>query len=272
MSQKSTSRRDFVSTTIKAGAAISAVSGFTAKSYARVPGANERIRVGLIGCGGRGSWHIGWLQRTAEAGQNVEVVAGCDIWNERRRRAAEIIQERFEFESEPTTYKDHEDLLARDDIHAVVIATADHQHCTHLRDAVNAGKDAYVEKPIALELDDLNKTIDVVKASDRIVQFGTQGRSSKGALAAKKFIQEGGLGKIIRVEESRSAYNPYWNFYKNPEKESDTDWKRFLMHLPYRPFDADMHGAWMGYLGCSNRYCGGLDESYERFCSFPDGC
>ncbi len=271
MSDKKSNRREFIKETTKTGLAVgSLVGGLTAASYARVLGANERIRIGVIGCGGRGSWHIGWLQRVKESGENLEVMAACDIWSRNRERGAGIMAERFG--GKPIQVKHHADLLARDDLHAVVVATADHQHCTHLRDAVKAGKDVYVEKPIALDLEDLNKAYDVVTASKQVVQHGTQGRSSAGALATKAFLQEGKLGALLRVEESRSHYIPYWNHYTNPGSEAETDWKAFLCGTPDQPFDADKHGAWMGYRPFSNGTVGGWMSHMSDFIHFATGC
>ncbi len=266
MNDKKQTRREFIQKGVSAGAVATA---FTAASHARVIGANDKIRVGLIGCGGRGSYHLGWVHRTVPE-TKAEVVAACDIWNKKRDRAEQIIKERFE--NSPLMYQDYRKLLDNSDIDAVIIATADHQHCTMLRDAVRAGKDAYVEKPIAMELDDLNLTYDVVKKSVAIVQHGTQGRSSQGALGARKFIQEGNLGKILRVEESRSFYLPYWNHYEVPEKEEDTDWHAFLMDRPYRPFNPDQHGHWMGYKEFSSGTVGGWMSHFSDFIHFVTGC
>ena len=271
MSGKNQNRREFIKDSAKTGLVVSTVlSGLTAKSYARVPGANERIRVGLIGCGGRNMWHNRWLYRTAEAGENVEVVAGADVWDQKREHGAAQIQEVHEVK--PKTFKHYQELLEQDDIHAVVIATPDHQHCAQVRDAVGAGKDVYVEKPLVLEMSELNKTYDVVNASDRIVQNGSQGRSSQGARATKKFIQEGGLGKVFRIEECRSHYQPYWNHYAVPGSEAETDWKAFLMHAPDQPFNADAHGHWMGYRPFSNGTVGGWMTHMSDFIHYVTDC
>ncbi|MDX9753018.1 MAG: Gfo/Idh/MocA family oxidoreductase [bacterium] len=237
MSTQSTNRRSFLKTT----AAIGALSAI---SQSRVLGANDRIQIASIGCGGRGRWHIGWLHRTAQD-ENLAVIAACDVWKVQQERARDEIQKRFDLT--PKLYTDYREVLANPEIDAVVIATPDHQHCPMVTEAVKAGKDVYVEKPLAVNLADLNETYDTVKASDRIVQNGSQGRSSAGAAAAREFLQAGKLGKVFRVEEMRSHYNPYWNNYECPKSEAETNWPLFLFNLPYRPFNADMHGHWMGY-------------------------
>ena len=235
------------------------------------PGANERIRIGVIGCGGRNT-HL-TLQPIYEAAlqHNAEIVAVCDVWEHKREALAARIAQKYGAGT-PDKLDDYRRLLERKDIRAVMIATPDHQHCTQLIEAVQAGKDVYVEKPIAMSLDELNRAYDAVKASGAIVQHGTQGRSSAGADTARQFIQAGGLGKLLRVEESRSFYNPYWNGYTGPEKESDTNWKAFLFNRPDRPFDADQHGAWMGYRDFSTGTCGGWMSHFSDLVHFITGC
>ncbi|RJP35577.1 MAG: gfo/Idh/MocA family oxidoreductase [Candidatus Omnitrophota bacterium] len=270
MNEQKQNRREFIHNSISGGAAAGVITaGFTASGYGRVLGANDKIRIGLIGCGGRGTYHLGWVHRTAEE-TKADVVAACDIWNVKREQAAQVIEERFE--RKPVLYEDYRKLLDSSEIDAVIIASADHQHCAMLRDAVRAGKDAYVEKPIAMELDDLNQAYDVVKKSLAIVQNGTQGRSSQGAAGAKAFIQAGKLGKILRVEESRSFYNPYWNNYQVPEKEEDTNWRAFLMNRPYRPFNPDQHGHWMGYKEFSSGTVGGWMSHFSDFIHYVTDC
>ena len=255
---------------VTAGAAVgSLVAGLSAVSYGRVIGANDRIRIGVMGCGGRGSWHIGWVQRSSRE-ENVEVMAACDIWKQKRERAAEIIKERFSINAKQ--YKYPGELLNDPNVDGVIIATPDHQHCSQVCDAVGANKDVYVEKPIANRLAELNEMYKAVKACKSIVEFGTQGRSSQGAAGAREFFQSGKLGKLLRVDECRSHYIPYWNHYEGPAKEEDTDWKAFLHNCPYRPFNSDEHGAWMGYRDFSTGTVGGWMSHMSDFIHYVTGC
>jgi len=259
------SRRSF----IKTNALVSAAAAAPRMTRGAV-GSNERIHVGIIGCGGRNTFHVrSWL---LEAGQqhNATVIACCDIWRQKRSAMAELIKTTYG--TEPQQYGDYRRLLENRDIDAVVIATPDHQHCTQIIDAVRAGKDVYVEKPIAMDLDELNRAADAVKETRAVVQHGTQGRSREGAKTARDFLLAGKLGKILRIEESRSFYNPYWNGYGGPEKEEDTDWKAFLMHRAARPFDADQHGAWMGYRDFSTGTCGGWMSHFSDLIHYVTGC
>lgn len=264
MKNETASRRAFLHTAALTGAA----AAFTARSYARVIGANDRIHVGMIGSGGRGGWHIGWIQRCSEE-LNADVNALCDIWSTRLEQGVNETVRRFEHN--PKRYRDYHQMLTDPDVDAVVISTPDHQHCRQLIHAVEAGKDVYLEKPCAMTLDELNEAYDVVTASDRIVQHGTQGRSSGGAHATKEFIESGELGKILRIEQCRSHYIPYWNHYSLPQSEDETDWSAFLYNRPNRPFDPDQHGCWMGYRDFSSGTIGGWMSHFSDFVHFITG-
>ena len=232
-------RRSFVSTSI----ALSAAGRLKAD---RVIGANDRIGIGLIGCGQRGRRALlrDVLQFAEET--NVEVRAVCDIWRQQRETAAAQVTEARA--NDPKQIEMSRDLLARPDIDAVLIATPDHLHCTHLIAAVEAGKDVYVEKPLAMDMKELNKAVNTVKKSDRVVQMGTQVRSSGPAKGARDFVQSSGLGDIFKIEQSRNGYKPYW--HRKGERtiaESDTNWREFLAHRKSRPWDPDQYTAWFGY-------------------------
>ena len=225
-------RRNFVS-----GSAV------TALSAARVRGANDRIGVGIIGCGRRGLLGEA-LEFSQQAGAEVRAV--CDIWRQQRETAATKVREADGRSAEQIHA--YQDLLARDDIDAVIIGTPDHQHCLQLIDAVRAGKDVYVEKPLAMDLKELNKAYDAVRASDRVVQMGTQVRSFPTSAAARTFVRDGGLGKIFKIEQSRNSYKPYWYRYAERRlQERDTDWKRFLTQRKPRAWDPQQYAGWFGY-------------------------
>ena len=224
-------------------AASVAASSVSAARAGRVVGANDRIGIGIIGCGRRN------LLRVVLAYQdqtNVEVRAVCDIWRQQRQKAASDVRQASS--TEPKQIELYEDLLRLPEIDAVVIGTPDHQHCTQLIDAIHAGKDVYVEKPLAMSMKELRRAVDTVKRSDRIVQMGTQVRSLASSKAGREFVQSGGLGKIFKIEQSRNGYRPYWHRYgERTIAESDTNWRAFLMHRRYRPWNSDQYAAWFGY-------------------------
>jgi predicted dehydrogenase len=209
----------------------------------RVPGANDRIGVAVIGCGTRGL-----LSEVLQFGRglNVEAVAVCDTWREQRERAAAQVKEATG--TEPKQFVHYQEVLACKEVDGVLISTPDHQHCTQLSAAIRAGKDVYVEKPLAMEMKELIEAVDTVKKSDRVVQVGTQVRSWPPSVAGRAFVASGGLGKIIKIEQSRNNYRPYWySTGARQANEADVDWKAFLMHRKFRPWNADQYVAWYGY-------------------------
>lgn len=220
----------------------------TAAGYQRILGANDRIRVANIGCGRRGL--LKELIQVKDA-VNIEVPAVCDIWRQKREKAAADVKE-FTGQA-PQQFQNYLDVLADKTIDAVVIGTPDHQHCTMLIEAIRAGKDVYVEKPLAMNMKELLRAYDAVKRSDRVVQIGTQMRSYRQSAGARQLVTSGGVGKVLKVEQVRNGYSPYWmsyggaQFQDNPPTEEDTDWKAFLMGQKGRPFSARQYQGWYGY-------------------------
>lgn len=231
-------RRDFLKQTSLALAAT-AVPGWTAASYAAIPGANDRVRVGVVGCGDRmkGALIPSFLQHAKEL--NFQFVAVSDIWNRRRDEGAAMLTKKTG--ASVVAMRNNEELYARNDVDAVLIATADFQHAQHGVQAVNAGRDAYVEKPLAHTLPDALAIRNTVRKSDRIVQIGTQRRSTPAYQKAYEYIKSSAFGDIVMVEMSWNVNQP--GRWRRPDvvpllKESDTDWKRYLLNSPYEPFDA----------------------------------
>jgi predicted dehydrogenase len=145
-----------------------------------------------------------------------------------------------------------DDALTRKDVDAVIIGTPDHLHCEQLIQAIRAGKDVYVEKPLAMNMKELIRAYDVVKKSDRIVQMGTQMRSYPSSRGTREFLTSGQLGKILKVEQVRNGYSPYWVSYGGAAatelpQEADVEWKLFLGDRKARNFDPKMYSGWYGY-------------------------
>jgi predicted dehydrogenase len=233
-------RRDFLTST----AAVS----LAASSYNRVLGANDRIRVANVGCGRRNLLRE-LMQVKDDA--SIEVTVVCDIWRQKREGAVAMVKEFTG--KEPAAEAQIDAVLSRKDVDAVVIGTPDHLHCTQLIEAVRAGKDVYVEKPLAMNMRELVRAYDAVKKSGRIVQVGTQMRSYPQATPLKEFLASGQLGKVLKVEQVRNGYMPYWASYgggaflASPPAESDVDWKAFLGNRKPRPFDPVMYQGWYGF-------------------------
>ncbi|MBZ5563917.1 MAG: Gfo/Idh/MocA family oxidoreductase [Acidobacteriia bacterium] len=254
---KSVSRRDFVK---RAGGAVLAGSwaGMTARSYARILGANDRIRLGQLGCGARSEGHVHMTQMASRQ-TPVETAAVCDLWSLAREQRAAQVKKLFNLE--PQVYAYSEQMLAREDIDGVMIATGDFQHAKLCAEVVRAGKDCYVEKPFANVLEEAKEARDTVKASKQVVQVGTQHRSQPYPLAVRDLIRAGRIGKVVQIEQEWNVNQERWRFREddtgmpprlNDEKmdwakwlddrpsklrEQDTDWKRWLLDKPFRPFD-----------------------------------
>jgi predicted dehydrogenase len=230
-------RRDFLKSS-SAALAATAVS-WTASSYGAIVGANDRVRVGVVGCGDRmKSALIPAFQEHAKE-LNFEFVAVSDIWNRRREEGAALMQKGSG--SPVAAVRNNDELYARNDVDAVLIATADFQHALHGVEAVSAGRDAYVEKPTAHTMDDARKFLAAVKKTGKIVQIGTQRRSTPSYQKAAEYIKSGAFGDIVMVEMTWNVNQP--GRWRRPDvvpllKEEDTDWKRYLLNRPMVPFDA----------------------------------
>src|ERR1700731_391227 len=237
MSSQGNDRREF----LKLGSAALATTAvsWSAKSYAAVVGANDRVKVGVIGCGDRMKQALIPAFGQNAKGTNFEFVAVSDIWNRRREEGAAYIQKVTG--SQVTPVRNNDELYARKDVDAVLIATADFQHARHGVEAVNAGRDAYVEKPTAHTMEDARLFLAAVKKTGKIVQVGTQRRSTPSYQKAAEYIKSGKFGDIVMVEMTWNVNQP--GRWRRPDvvpllKEEDTDWKRYLLNRPYEPFDA----------------------------------
>ncbi|MCB0655713.1 MAG: Gfo/Idh/MocA family oxidoreductase [Saprospiraceae bacterium] len=236
MTNTSPSRRKFIKDSALGAAAISLP--FTAKSYRRILGANDRVRVGIVGFSNRcrGSLIPAFQNNYQET--NFEIVALSDIWNRRREEGAAYLKERFGTTID--VHPNNEALYEANGIDAVIISTADFQHALHAVQAAEAGKDAYVEKPFAETMADARVALKAIKEAGIIVQIGSQRRSGANYHKANEFIKSGKFGDIVMVEMTWNVNQP--GRWRLPEltasiRESDTDWKRYLLNRPYEPWD-----------------------------------
>jgi predicted dehydrogenase len=230
-----TNRRDFVKL---GGAALAVAATQTAKSYAKIVGANDRVRTGIIGGGDR---MLGGDVPAFVANQkdmNFELVAVSDIWRLARERAAATVEKTCG--SKIDMLPNNDALYARKDIDAVLIATADFQHARHGIEAVKAGRDAYVEKPTAHRMDDARDFLKAVESSTQVIAVGTQRRSTPAYIKAAEYIQSGKFGDIVMVEMTWNVNQP--GRWRRPDvvpllKEEDTDWNRYCLGVIKDKFD-----------------------------------
>jgi predicted dehydrogenase len=162
---------------------------------------------------------------------NFDLVAVSDIWNRRREEGAAAVGKLVGHEIGKA--RNNEELYARNDVDAVLIATADFQHALHGVEAVRAGRDAYVEKPMANTMDDARAILKAVEETKRIVQIGSQRRSGTNYIRANEFIKSGKFGDIVMVEMTWNVNQP--GRWRRPQlvkeiRKEDTDWDRFLLN------------------------------------------
>jgi predicted dehydrogenase len=202
----------------------------------RALGANDRIRIGLIGTGGR----CMYLAELLKGLPGNEIVAACDVYEPHRLQAVEKMGP----QTKPAA--DYHEVLDRADIDAVVIGAPDHWHVPMTLDAVAAGKDVYCEKPVTHAIEEGDKLISGVEKSKRVMATGTQQRSWDHYLLAKQLVQGKRLGQITLAEM-------YWyqNYvrttWQDPDAEIDPgrlDWKKFLGSAPDQPFDSTRYKRW----------------------------
>jgi predicted dehydrogenase len=210
----------------------------TAFSYARVLGANDRVGLGLIGAGNRGLGVLSSFQKQAE----VDVRAVCDVYGERVDRA----QQRA---PKAQGLRDHRKLLELKDVDAVLIATPDHWHQGTAIDALNAGKDVYVEKPLTRKPEEGPAIVRAARVNDRICQVGMQQRSGSLYLEAReRFVRGGLLGKVSHV---RCVWNspPPGKLPADPATQpSNLDWARFLGPVKWRDWNPGQYLNFRAFL------------------------
>ena len=218
-------------------AGLGAAFSQTASSYSRVIGANDRISLAHIGVGDRGTELARMAARLKDT-YNFELTAVCDLWTVNRDRAAANGEKAYGRRPRPFQHMD--EMLELKDVDAVLISTADFQHARHLKSVLEAGKDAYCEKPMAHDLADAKAVRNTFANTDRIVQIGTQHRSEPYQQETKKIIDSGALGDLSKIEIVWNYHGPRWR--GRPEvkriREEDTNWKKWLLNKSYRPFDA----------------------------------
>ena len=256
-------RRKFIKqSALLAAATYAGTYTSSAKSYNRIIGANDRVRVGVVGFSDRFKDTLLPCFQNHNKELNFDIVGLSDIWNYRRDLGIAHLKEKFG--DDIKACRNNDELYATKDLDAVIISTADFQHALHTIEAVKASCDAYVEKPFAETMDDAKAAFKAVKASKQIVQIGSQRRSGENYINAAKFIQDGKFGPITAVDLVWNVNQP--GRWRRPDlvakcKEQDTDWKRFLLNRPYEawdprkyleyrlfwPYSSGMPGQWMSH-------------------------
>lgn len=254
MHPHSMNRKEFikVSTTAVAGLSLSSLA---ARSHARVPGANDRLRIGIVGASERGRGALLPAFFKVQKAMNAELTAVCDIWSVNLEKGVQLVKEKTG--QAPASFRNLDEMLATD-LDGVIVATGDPQHAPLLARVVNAGKDCYCEKPMAINLPMAKQAVDAVKRTGRVVQIGTQGLSDPGLWELKKYLASGRLGKISHVECVQSYWGPRWRGRDEPRlvKEKDTNWSEWLAGYPRRGFDPKLYFEYRIYKDFSTGIAG----------------
>ena len=211
-----TSRREFLG-----AAAVTATS--------RVLGANDRINIGIIGVGGMGFGHVKMLKPRTD----IRITAISDIYTTRKQRARDFLGL-----ADKDVHHEYKDLLARSDVDAVFVVTPDHWHYRMAMDALDAGKDVYVQKPMAYRIEEAKAMAERVKKTGRVLQVGSQYASEPQYFRAREASQQGLIGKPLWAQGTycRNTFHGEWNYQIDAEgTEDNIDWKRFLGSAPEAP-------------------------------------
>ena len=237
-------RRTFVTTSTASVIA-------TAASAKRVLGANGRLRVGVIGCGGQAQGaHIPALLKMKDS-DNIDIVAVCDVYQKRLDQVAQ--------KTGAQPFKNYHDILSRKDIDYVTIVTPEHWHAKMTLDAADAGKHIYCEKPMTWSIEEAKRVVAKIKQTGVKMQVGVQGMSDDSYEVAQRMIKEGKIGRPVQaqIDYSRNHKRDFW-VDDNPDKDvrpgENLDWNAFLGSAPKRPFDLDRFLHWRRYWD----YSGGI--------------
>ncbi|MGQ9731345.1 MAG: Gfo/Idh/MocA family protein [Candidatus Zipacnadales bacterium] len=227
-------RRHFLGTSVAGAVALGTARRGT-PAGGQVLGANDRIHMAVIGCGGMGTNHLRRLvDRSKRPEEKLKVVAVCDVYEPRRERAKAI--------SNGEAYLHYGEVLERPDVDAVLIATPDHWHAKISIDALEAGKDVYCEKPMTLYWHEAKQVAEVVRRTGRVFQCGVQSTSDDIWWQANRLIREGAIGKLTWSQSGycRNSRGGEWNYNIESQCTPDTlDWNLWLGPAPKRPFDPE---------------------------------
>ncbi len=249
----SRTRRDFLQSTVRTTATLSLLSVAPFVARGRVLGANDTIGIGFIGVGGRGSSHIGTVQRLIKAGANVRIVAVNDVYRYRLDEAARPTNAK--------AYMRHQELLADPNVDVVCIATPDRHHVPQALDAIRAGKDVYCEKPMGhwSQFDLAKRFCEETLRLQRVVQIGNQGNSSPAWHKVRELIQQGAIGRVQLVTLGFYRRGDFGERMRIPDPEAkpgpDLDWEAFLGDAPKVPFTVDRFFSWRKYLDYAGGPC-----------------
>lgn len=268
------SRRDFLRTATAAAAAAAAFGASEVhgedgdaepipQAKPRAPiGPDGVVNVGIIGTGGMGTGHADALARFAAESKSIRIAALCDLCDPRVQNAKVRVDKAQG--GDVATYRHSEELLARPDIHGVLIASPEHWHARLAEDAIKAGKDVYVEKPMTINLKDAMRLRTVTRANpEAIVVVGTQFVMTPSYMAAEQLVKEGAIGKPVWSQTSycRNSKTGEWNYYAidpNWQPGVNLDWDRWCKPLGKARWNPEVYARWRRHRKYSSGIIGDL--------------
>lgn len=242
------SRRHFL-----AAGSVAATVAWTAKSYARVIGANDRIRIGFIGVGGMGNGHLDAINALKQP-DNVEAVAVADCWKTRAEEGAKKV-------AAPHAFTNYKELLDLKEIDYVTIATPEHWHSTMTVDALDAGKAVYCEKPMTHSIPQAQAVMKKQRETGLAVQVGVQAMSDDSYSSAAQAIEEGVLGKVVQAQIEYVRRYDKEGPWRSPEitdstpQPADLDWDTWLGNAPKIAWNPHHYFEWRNYSAYSGGIC-----------------
>ncbi len=232
---ESLSRRGFLG-------AAGAVTLATARSSAQVAGANERIRIGVIGCGGMATGHMRTLMKNRET-DNIAIVAVCDLYEKRLRQAATLTGGK--------PYNDYRRLLEDKEVDYVLLGTPEHWHHRQILDAAEAGKHIYCEKPMTQTSAQAKEVVARVSRTNVKLQVGVQGMSDDSYEKAWEYVRQGALGHVVlaQIDYSRNHKDDFWAYPIDPEAQPgvNLDWKAWQGPAKKRDWEPERFFRWRHY-------------------------
>ena len=252
MKNKKLNRRRFIKQAAGAGITVGASTmvPFSAKSYSRIWKSNERINMGVIGCGGMGNNHMNALLKMGTS-DDVYITAVSDVFDKRLQAAAD--------KTGGKPVKNYQDILKNKDIDSVLITTPEHWHHRMVMEAIDAGKHIYCEKPMTHHIDQAKEVVEKMKNAKVKLQVGVQGMSDNSYETAHEYIQKGALGDVVmaHIDYSRNYQgDDFWAYDLDPDAKPgvNLDWEAWLGPAPKRPWDPYRYFQWRKYWD----YSGGI--------------
>jgi len=237
---KPVSRRHFIQSV---ALGVGVASNWTARSYAAIAGANERLRLGVIGCGSMANSHMDALLAIRDTDQ-VKIGAVCDVYQKRMDAAAQ--------KTGGKPFSNYQQLLSQKDLDYVLIATPEHWHHRMTLDAIEAGKHVYVEKPMTHTIKEAKEVVRKLGDSRLKLQVGVQGMSDESYEVANRYIREGALGKVVmaQIDYSRNYAGDFWanEIDTDARPGVNLDWEAWLGPAPKRPWDPRRYFQWREFV------------------------